>query len=304
VYADLQDLVRLQFKARGFSFFPRQPVHSLLTGRYASRLRGRGLNFEEIRRYLPGDDIRNMDWKVTARTRKPHTRVYTEERDRPVVLVVDQRLSMFFGSKVAMKSVTAAELTALAAWRAFDMGDRVGAVVFNDSEAKDIRPHRSRERVMQILRAVVEQNRLLRVDAGIEPGPGMLDRALERADRLVGHDYLVCIASDFSGASDETRRLITRLAEHNDVLVALIYDPLQTELPTKGRWVVSAGDLQMELDIGDAKVRKAVTELFPDRLKDLRDVLQTINVPVLPIHTAEGVAEQLRQLLGYVPRVR
>ena len=90
VYADLFDLIRLQFKARGFSFLPRQPIHSILAGRHASRLRGRGLNFEEIRRYLPGDDIRNMDWRTTARLQKAHVRVYTEERDRPVLLMVVQ----------------------------------------------------------------------------------------------------------------------------------------------------------------------------------------------------------------------
>ena len=92
-----------------FHFRPRQPVHSLLAGRHASRLRGRGLAFEELRPYLPGDDIRTMDWHVTARTGKPHVRVYTEEKDRPVLLVVDQRQNMFFGSKRAMKSVAAAE---------------------------------------------------------------------------------------------------------------------------------------------------------------------------------------------------
>jgi ATPase family associated with various cellular activities (AAA)/Protein of unknown function DUF58 len=115
VYADLTELVRMKFHARGFSFLPRQPVRSILAGRHASRLRGRGLNFEEIRRYLPGDDIRNMDWHVTARMRQPYVRVYTEERDRPVLLIVDQRQSMFFGSQRAMKSVVAAEVTALAA---------------------------------------------------------------------------------------------------------------------------------------------------------------------------------------------
>src|SRR5262249_31912704 len=105
VYAELDDLVRLRYRARGYSFLPRQPVHSVLAGRHASRLRGRGLNCEEIRHYLPGDDIRTMDWRVTARTREPHVRVYTEERDRPTLVLVDQRQSMFFGSKRAMKSV-------------------------------------------------------------------------------------------------------------------------------------------------------------------------------------------------------
>ena len=108
IYADLEQLVRLEHRARGFSLLPRQPIHSILAGRHASRLRGRGLNFEEIRGYLPGDDVRPMDWKVTARMREPHVRVYTEERDRPVLFLVDQRASMFFGSRRAMKSVAAA----------------------------------------------------------------------------------------------------------------------------------------------------------------------------------------------------
>ena len=120
VYADLDELTRSAGVVG--SSGPRQPVTSVLSGRYASRLRGRGLNFEELRGYLPGDDIRHMDWKVTARTRKPHVRVYAEDKDRIVLLIVDQRQNMFFGTKERLKSVTAAKLAALAAWRAIDVG--------------------------------------------------------------------------------------------------------------------------------------------------------------------------------------
>ena len=117
VYVGLDDLIRIQHKARGFTFLPRQPLHSLLAGRHASRLRGRGFDFEELRRYQPGDDIRTIDWRVTARTQKPHTRVFTEERDRPVLLLVDQRIGMFYGTQKDLKSVTAAKLAALGARR-------------------------------------------------------------------------------------------------------------------------------------------------------------------------------------------
>jgi uncharacterized protein (DUF58 family) len=302
VYADLEGLTRLQYKARGFSFLPRQPVHSVLTGRYASRVRGRGLDFEEIRRYVPGDDIRTIDWKVTARTGKPHSRVFTEERDRPQIVVVDQRLSMFFGTRVAMKSVTAVEAAALAAWRSFDLGDRVGAVVFNDSEITEVAPHRSRERVMRILQAMVEMNRSLAVDRGIEPAPEMLNRALERVVRSAGHDFLVTLVSDLSGADDETRRLLTLLSRHNDVLAGLVYDPLQVDLPEKGRMVVTEGELQVELDVGRSRERKALSEFFPGRLRELEEALRGLEIPVLPLHTAEGVAEQLRHLFGGLPR--
>ena len=301
VYAHLDELIRLQFKVHGFSFLPRQPVQSLLAGRRASRLRGRGLDFEEIRRYIPGDDIRAMDWRVTARTRKPHTRVYTEERDRPVLLVVDQRLSMFFGSQIAMKSVTAAKVAAMGAWRTLSVGDRVGALIFNDSEIREIPPHRSRQRVMQILETVIRMNHALRVDGDIQPDPAMLNRVLERTLHLAKHDYLLGIISDFSGADEQTKGAVTRLAAHNDVMALFIYDPLEARLPSFGKVVVSQGDLQIEVDTGDDRLRKRFSEEFENRLRTARDLMLKRGIPVLPIHTADGVREQFRELLGHRP---
>ncbi len=301
VYADLDELIRLQFKVHGFSFLPKQPVQSLLAGRRASRLRGRGLDFEEIRRYIPGDDIRTMDWRVTARTQKPHTRVYTEERDRPVLLVVDQRLSMFFGSQVAMKSVTAAEVAAMGAWLTFSVGDRVGALVFNDREAREIPPHRSRQRVMWILETVVEMNHALRVDGDIQSDPGMLNRVLEKVLHVAKHDHLVAIISDFSGADEETKNVVTRLAAHNDVLALFIYDPLESNLPSAGKLVVTQGDLQLEVDTGDKQLRNRFSEQFDTGLKTARDLMLKRGIPVLPIHTVGAVREQFMELLGHRP---
>ncbi|MEN8126540.1 MAG: DUF58 domain-containing protein [Planctomycetota bacterium] len=299
VYVTLEEMVKLRYQAQGFSFLPRQPIHSLLAGRHASRLRGRGLNFEEIRRYLPGDDIRNMDWKVTARTQKPHTRVYTEERDRPAILLVDQSLSMFFGSRVNMKSVTAAQAAALAAWRIVGVGDRVGAVVFNDSEISEVKPHRSQKTVMRILQSILKQNHKLNLEHRVQSSPEMLNTVLERLVNRVGHDYLICIISDLAGANSETKRLVSLLAQHNDVMVAMIYDALETKLPQAGRLVISDGAVQLEVDTQGRKFQRDFSELFNDRLKHAHEWLGKRGIPILPLHTAENVAVQVRSLLGY-----
>lgn len=127
VYVSLAQLMALEFKARDLSFLARQPQGSILAGNHASRLRGRGLNFDELRRYQPGDDLRHLDWRASLRTGKPVVRTFTEERDRPALIVVDQRMSMFFGSQRSFKSALAAELGALTAWMVFNAGDRVGA---------------------------------------------------------------------------------------------------------------------------------------------------------------------------------
>ncbi len=157
----LDELILLKADAHGYSFLPRQPVHSLLAGRHASRLRGRGLAFEELRRYQPGDDVRSIDWRATARRGAAHVRVYSEERERPVLLVVDQRTPMFFGSRHAMKSVVAAQLAALSAWRTLRVGDRVGGIVFNEAELVEIRPKRSQTTVLRLLNEVVRFNQAL-----------------------------------------------------------------------------------------------------------------------------------------------
>lgn len=304
VYTTLDDLVRLQFRARGFSFLPKQPVHSLLTGRHASRMRGRGLNFEELRGYLPGDDIRAIDWKVTARTGEPHVRVYTEERDRPAMLVVDQRISMFFGTRVYMKSVTAAELAAAGAWRVLDQGDRVGAVVFDDSESIDVRPHRSDDTVHRILRTVVDKNRSLRADAPTRGDPGMLNRVLRRVSDWVSHDYVVAIFSDFDGADDDTRRHVSRMARSNDVLAFPIYDPMATEVPEGADLVVSDGELQVALDSGSRAIRERLAAFTDERLGRILAWQDELGVPVLPVTTERDALDQVRELLGAMAEAR
>jgi len=298
VYVGLDELIRLQYKAKGFTFLPRQPLHSLLSGRHASRMRGRGLNFEEIRAYLPGDDIRSIDWKVTARTQKAHMRVFTEERDRPALIIVDQRVAMFFGTQVALKSVTAAQTAALGAWRVLDQGDRVGGLVFDDDDVVEVHPHRSQGAVMRLLGAIVRKNHALRAGSGVASNPAMLNDVLDRAARIAKHDYVVAVVSDFDGVDDDTRRLVLRLSQHNDVLLALVHDPSATKLPEAARLVVSDGELQVELDLSEGKTRKHLAEYAKKRLQRVIAWQREMGVPVLPIHTAEDPARQIQRLLG------
>ena len=300
-YANLDDLVRIRFKARDFSFQPRQPVHSILSGRYASRLRGRGLNFEELRRYQPGDDIRTMDWKVTARTRSPHVRVYTEEKDRRVLLVVDQRLNMFFGTRDRMKSVAAAELAALGAWRALDVGDRVGLVAFNDNEVVDIMPQRSQKTVMSILDAVLRMNQALRVGSGVPHAPERLNEALTKAVRLVTHDALVVVVSDFFGADEHTTRLASQLAAHNDVLGILVHDPVRLD-PAGHNINVSDGVLQMPLDLANPRVRETIVHDYREEQRRITQLLRKLSAPLLMISNEGDVVDQVRRLLGVPAR--
>jgi uncharacterized protein (DUF58 family) len=298
IYITLDDLLRLRHRAKGFSFLPKQPVHSLLAGRHASRLRGRGLEFEELRPYYEGDDVRAIDWPSTARLGSPQLRVYTEERDRPVILLVDQRLGMFFGSRRAMKSVVAAEAAALAAWRVTSLGDRIGGIVLSENGLDEIRPRARHAVIGPLFEAIVRHNRALRADDPHRSDPGLLNAALVKASRLLPHDGLLTLITDAAGADAETVRLVTELTAHNDVLMVFVFDPLEAELPDIGRAVVAEAGRQIEIDSSARGLRAGFAAGFRERRAAIESFSRRRAIPVLPLSTERDTVEQFRELLG------
>ncbi|BES71350.1 DUF58 domain-containing protein [Marinobacter nanhaiticus D15-8W] len=301
VHVSLSQLRALEFEARRLTFLPRQPARSVLNGRHASKLRGRGLDFDSLRHYLPGDDIRSIDWKVTARTGEPHVRVMNEERDRPALIVVDQRMSMFFGSRLNMKSVTAAEIASLAAFRILDQGDRVGGIVFGDEQLAEIRPQRRRASLDRFLQALTDANQLLRADAP-PVTPVSLTRVLQSVLRIATWNHLVIVLSDFDVVDDQTERLIAGIARHNDLILVLVTDPFAKQLPEGLRLVVSNGELQADIDTGDRTIYRRLTEMAEGRLAQVLDWQRRFGVPILPISAGEETPPQVRRLTGLVPR--
>ena len=298
VYVSLGQLMALQFQTRGLSFVARQPQGSILAGNHASRLRGRGLNFDELRRYQPGDDLRHLDWRASLRTGKPVIRTFTEERDRPALIVVDQRMSMFFGSVRSFKSAVAAELGALAAWMVFNAGDRVGGLVFNDEHIDSVAPLRSRKRVEALCSRIVQRNAALSAGNPDHEADGQLDKVLQRCLALAGHDHLICIVSDFAGAGDRTLQLMRQLSAHNDVIALQVYDPLALNVPDSGHLMVTQGQLQVELAVQKRQVRQPLGDFLGGRLRDVASLLRRSQVPLLMISTALPAVDQLRDELG------
>ncbi len=301
ISVDLAHLRMLQAKARSITFLPRQPARSILNGRHASRLRGRGLNFEELRQYLPSDDVRAIDWKVTARTGTPHVRIFTEERDRPTLVVVDQRMSMFFGSELNMKSVTAAQCAALSAFRIHDQGDRVGGIVFGDQAIAEIRPGRSRRSLDAFLTALAYANSLLSAEAPAS-SPMPLNQVLKSVARIAKRDHLVLVFSDFDEIDALTHKLVAGISRHNDLVLGLVSDPYTDTLPSGQRIVVSDGILQAEIDTGDRTVHHRLTEMAQGRLAEVLDWQRLYGIPVLPLTTARESADQMAHYMGLAGR--
>lgn len=299
VAVSLAHLRSLEFSARGFSFLPRQPVSSILSGQHASRLRGRGLNFEELRHYRPGDDIRTMDWKVTNRTGKPHVRVYTEERERRVFLVVDQRVSMLFGSQRAMKSVVAAEIAALAAWRVLGVGDRIGALIFDDEQCYHFTPRRSREAVIDILKRLETANAAL--VAGRRANARQINIAFDALLRHVTHDALVICIGDGFGWDENSDEMLKLLSLHNDVVAIDVFDPAERELPALKEIVVSDGEMQIVVSGTHQELQARFEESYLNHVQHMREALQRFGLPLIEIDTVGDPLKQLQRALGTQP---
>ena len=295
VFVSLKDLLKMEHFARGFSFLARkQKVRSILGGKHASKLRGRGLDFEEVRNYVAGDDIRNIDWKVTARTQKTHSRVYSEEKEKPALIVVDQSKSMFFGSQLRTKSVVAAELAALAAFRVLKEGDRVGGVVFADHGIDIVYPKRDRKNILRFLEKIVERNHELE-----QSSPVKLEEALKetmlKIRNIVSHDFLIIIISDFMRYSPEVIKFISHLAQHNDVILAKVFDPMERDIPA-AKVIAGDGEKQIVMDGESKRLREKFQEGFDHDYTNFETQMKKHRIPLMMIDTITAVDEQLKEV--------
>jgi uncharacterized protein (DUF58 family) len=268
-------------------------------GNRLSRQRGRGVDFAEVRLYQPGDDVRSIDWRVTARKAKPHTKVYREERERPTLVVVDQCRSMFFGSKVRLKSVAAAECAALLAWHAVDSGDRVGGLVFDDTTEYPFKPFRNARAVARFLNQVQHSNQALG-DLIEEPAPAPARRlaaVLEHLVRVARNGFRIYLISDFTGFATQDEQQLRRLARHNSVVMVQISDPLERELPPPDRYTVTDGRTRNVLMTGDSAARMRYRDTFAALTRTLESACLVTRSQFLTLSTNEAAAARLGERL-------
>lgn len=303
IYADINELRRFQYLAKGFSLLPQQPVNSLLSGKNSSKLRGRGLNFEELRHYRPGDDIRSMDWKTTRRTGKPHIKVYTEERERNIYILVDQRSTMFFGSTHKMKSVIASELAALIAWNVVDSGDRIGAIVYGDEKIQLVPAKRGRQHVVQVLTEVVNQNRKLKTGKKLLNPSKSINEVLTKVNHLCSNNSLVVFIGDGHGWNEQSSQLVKNISQHNEIIACHVFDPLEDALPKMSQMVITDGELQIQFSSQDSHINSKYQSSVEQQMSQYENMARKYRIPLIPITTILPVEQQLKKALGKVSKL-
>lgn len=306
-YTDLAALLRCRFAAQDLKLFAHRPARSLLAGAERTRFRGRGMDFEEVRLYQPGDDIRSIDWRVTARTQVAHTKIFREERERPVFMLVDQRSPLFFGSSRCFKSVLAAHIAALLGWAALANGDRLGALVFGDYHQRDVRPRRSKHAVLELLHQLQDYNHQLQspiapapvqLPSGQWQKPNRLQDMLADARRIAKPGCALFIISDFADMDASAEQQLFELARHTDVTLIHVYDRLERELVSNSTLTISNGRERLQLAANEKGFQQAYQNRFDTQLQLLTQTCKRLRIPLLSYATHEDVQDGLRKAFG------
>ena len=297
VRVTLADLMRLRAAGEAVQLTaPR--VRVAASGGHLSPYKGRGVEFDESRLYQPGDDLRTIDWRVTARTGKPHTKVFREERNRPVFVWLDLRRPMLFATRGAYKGVRAAEIAALIAWSAVANGDRLGGLVFSEAEHHELRPSLGRRAALRLFQKIASDSFW---DSGVRAAVPETDadRALVRLTRVARPGSLIFLLSDFRRLGADPERNLRELAGHCDLVLVHVFDPVEAELPPPGRYRVVSGGRTLAIETSNEALRRKYRDRFAARVEALRSLarLPGIHLIECPTHADARalLAQQFRQ---------
>ena len=271
-------------------------IHARQGGAYLSSFKGRGMEFDESRMYMPGDDIRSMDWKVTARTNQPHTKVFREERERPVLLWLDLNASMFFATRGAFKSVVATQVASLLAWSTSSSNDRVGAQVFAGDQHIEIRPKRGKAAALDFIRRTCAHpvwDKMPEADQDRN-----MHLATSRLRKVVKPGSLLFLISDFRELDDKARSHIINLSRQNNLVLIHIFDPFEAMLPTSGQYKVSNGDNEVSLNAGNKKLHSVYQSRFAAHQEKMKRLCRQHRMHWISISTEDNVLEALQKGLG------
>ena len=287
------DLLRL--RAAGESVRLTAPrIRAVGAGGHLSPYKGRGVEFDESRLYQPGDDLRTIDWRVTARTGKPHTKVFREERNRPVFVWLDLRRPMLFATRGVYKGVRAADMAALIAWSAIANGDRLGGLVFSETEHHELRPSLGLRAALKFLQRIGTDS-LWNPPAPEAAVEGDADHALLRLTRVARPGSLIFLLSDFRQLGADAERHLRKLAGHCELFLVQFFDPVEAELPPPGRYRIQSAGRTFSIETGNQAMRARYHERFQARRDRLRALARLRGVHLIECATTDDARTILAQ---------
>jgi uncharacterized protein (DUF58 family) len=271
-------------------------ISTPLYGNKRSTIKGRGIDFDEVREYQPGDDIRSIDWRVSARTQKIYTKIYKEEKERPILLGVDLGFSMRFASQKAFKSIIAAHFATLISWLPFKNKDRIGAIVFTGDKHLEVRPQGGKQGVQKLIKTLVlmHQNQIK------QHFKQDLITTLQRLHKISLPGSLVMLISDFQNFNQQSQDLCHLIAKRNDLVFVFIYDKIEKKSPKANHYLISDGENISTLDTRIKKNKKNYENQFSIRFQKVQDFAKKVKAPFLAINTTDNLSDRIYETFANI----
>ena len=301
VNLNIKQLLYYQAKTSLLDLSPRKTIQSKLAGSYLAKTKGRGMEFDEARHYQPGDDIRAIDWRVTARTGKTHTKLYREEKERPIFVLADMSASMHFGTQLLFKSVQTAHLTALIAWAARERGDRIGGLIYNHNQHLEYKPMTRQKAVLSLLHGLMELHKPDQIDNTQDTHRMRFSDACARLRRLARPGSLIFLLSDFQELDDSSKQHLSRLSKHCELIAYPLSDPFEHELPkvkVAQQVAVTDGLDRQMLTLGEESTAQQYKLQHDRSYSRIEKTLRECRAQVIPISAAIPLESQLKDLAG------
>lgn len=299
VRVKLKTLIKLNQQAHQLPLKSKR-VLSRLSGSFISTFKGRGMEFDEARPYQAGDDVRSIDWRITARTGKTYTKMYREERERPILIWLDLRKPMFFASQGMFKSVLAAKAAALLAWSSTQHNDRIGGLIFSEEQHTELRPQRGKPATLHFLQQLAKHRAWDNNNTAKSAiNNHSADHALNRLRRVAKPGSLIFLISDFRNMNDHENANIesnlAKLSKHNDLVMLFISDPLEQQLPPAGVYKITDGHNDMTINTHNSSLRSQYQQRFATHQQYLKDLCVKLGIFYINISTDKPLLESLQK---------
>lgn len=293
----VEDLVRIRGHLSGISLASIRRRASYRSGARDTRMRGRGMEYEESRAYVSGDDVRTMDWRVMARTGEAHTKIFAEEKERRFLLAIDLSASMYFGTRHGFKSWAAAHTAAHVGWLARIAGDRIGGLIVGPDHHHEVRPGKTSSGLLAVFHHLAIASN---IKLPPESSPNRFNFLLRELLRVVKPGSIIALITDFIGLDEQSLELLSALAKHNDINAFWIHDETELKSWPVGHYQVMVKQRKLEFDLTQHETQAWLKQRQQDHRGRIEAFATRFNMPLIPVSCNRDITQQFVQNLSLI----
>lgn len=290
-YSQLEPLLSIRFHVKHRKLAQQQNMAMQQSGSHRTLRKGRGMEFSEVRQYQVGDDVRHIDWRVSARTQETHTKIFTEELDRPVLCLVEQTPNLFFGSRIRFKTDQAMRVLSVISWATLNQGDKIGGLVFNHKASQWVDPKHQQQALMKLFHAGIELQKPLKTPSEVNPVNWL--KALKNIQKQARPGQKLFLIGDLIQFPQQGHAILQSLKRHLDINAIHVFDEIERQLPKLGLVRLTDGKNELQLNSSEQKLQSNYAKHYQELWQKTQQIFIKMKIPLIAVSAQESAVESL-----------